>query len=167
MKPHRLFSIAEIVARIEQVAVGLEVHGSSHETGVAQTSFSYSEHPNSIVLTANHGWLQRAVENDAVSLIITTPRVAKLKSEAFPKPLLLCQNPDEVYYVLHNSAIHAESYDLSTTETSGEHHIDHTADIHPSVVLEGNIVIGEQVKVGPFCYLRGPIEIGAGTTIHA
>ncbi|MEZ6045041.1 MAG: hypothetical protein R3C11_05565 [Planctomycetaceae bacterium] len=45
MKPHRLLSVAEIISRIESIAIDLEVHGETHQTGVSQTSFSYSEHP--------------------------------------------------------------------------------------------------------------------------
>ncbi|MCA9040491.1 MAG: hypothetical protein KDA65_09105 [Planctomycetaceae bacterium] len=166
MKPHRLFTVEEILSRIESVVVDLEVHGETHQTGIAQTSFSYSEHPYSIVLATNQGWLKQAAENDAVSLILTTPRIAKLKSDDFAKPLLLCQNPDEVFYFLHNQALHAESYEITPDTYSAEHHIDHTATIHPSVVMEGPIIIGEEVTIGPFCYLKGPIEIGAGTIIQ-
>jgi UDP-N-acetylglucosamine acyltransferase len=41
-----------------------------------------------------------------------------------------------------------------------------TASVHPSAVIEGDVVLGEGVTVGPFTYLRGPLVVGAGTRIY-
>ncbi len=38
--------------------------------------------------------------------------------------------------------------------------------IHPSVIIEGtDVEIACDVEIGPFCYIRGPITIGARTVI--
>lgn len=37
--------------------------------------------------------------------------------------------------------------------------------IHPSAVLEGDIELGPEVVIGPFCHLNGRIRIGAGTRL--
>lgn len=37
--------------------------------------------------------------------------------------------------------------------------------IHPTAVLEGEITLGPGSTIGAFCYLRGPIEIGANTHV--
>jgi UDP-N-acetylglucosamine acyltransferase len=37
--------------------------------------------------------------------------------------------------------------------------------IHPTAILEGDIELADDVTIGPFCYLRGPILVGAGTQI--
>jgi UDP-N-acetylglucosamine acyltransferase len=37
--------------------------------------------------------------------------------------------------------------------------------VHPTAVIEGDVTIGEGSVIEAFCYLRGPIEIGAGTRI--
>ncbi len=37
--------------------------------------------------------------------------------------------------------------------------------IHPTAILEGDITLGEQVEIGAFCYLRGPLVIGNHTKI--
>jgi UDP-N-acetylglucosamine acyltransferase len=39
------------------------------------------------------------------------------------------------------------------------------AQVHPTAVLEGDVTLGEGCVVEAFCYLRGPLEIGANTRI--
>lgn len=36
------------------------------------------------------------------------------------------------------------------------------AQIHPSAIIEGDVKLADDVKIGPGCVLRGPIEIGPG-----
>ncbi|NLS13165.1 acyl-ACP--UDP-N-acetylglucosamine O-acyltransferase [Vibrio sp. SM6] len=43
--------------------------------------------------------------------------------------------------------------------------IDQTAQIHPTAVVEAGAVIGANVKIGPFCYVDGKVEIGEGTEL--
>ncbi|MDC5807564.1 acyl-ACP--UDP-N-acetylglucosamine O-acyltransferase [Vibrio europaeus] len=43
--------------------------------------------------------------------------------------------------------------------------IHETAQIHPSVVIEGDVKIAANVTVGPFTYISGTIEIGEGTEV--
>jgi UDP-N-acetylglucosamine acyltransferase len=40
------------------------------------------------------------------------------------------------------------------------------ATVHPSAVIEGDVVLGEGTSVGPFTYLRGPLVVGARTRIY-
>ncbi len=39
------------------------------------------------------------------------------------------------------------------------------ASIHPSTVVDPSVELGENVRIGPFCVLRGPSRIGAGTLL--
>jgi UDP-N-acetylglucosamine acyltransferase len=41
-----------------------------------------------------------------------------------------------------------------------------SATVHPSAVLVGDVELGDDVSVGPFCYLEGPLVVGAHTRIH-
>ncbi|MEC4683957.1 MAG: acyl-ACP--UDP-N-acetylglucosamine O-acyltransferase [Nitrospirota bacterium] len=38
-------------------------------------------------------------------------------------------------------------------------------DIHPTAVIDSTVEMEEEVQVGPFCVLRGPSHIGAGTVL--
>jgi UDP-N-acetylglucosamine acyltransferase len=40
------------------------------------------------------------------------------------------------------------------------------SNVHPTVIIEGDVTIGEGAVIEPFCYLRGPLVIGAGTRIY-
>ena len=40
------------------------------------------------------------------------------------------------------------------------------ANVHPSAVLVGDVDLAADVSVGPFCYLQGPLVVGAGTRIY-
>lgn len=49
-------------------------------------------------------------------------------------------------------------------------HVSDNAEIHSSVVLDsssGPIIISDNVKIAPFCYLKGPLFIGEQTEIKA
>ena len=37
--------------------------------------------------------------------------------------------------------------------------------VHPSAVIEGDVELADDVTVGPFCYLQGPLVVGARTRI--
>jgi UDP-N-acetylglucosamine acyltransferase len=43
--------------------------------------------------------------------------------------------------------------------------IHETAQIHPTAVVEDAALIGANVKIGPFCYVEGNVEIGDGTEL--
>lgn len=38
-------------------------------------------------------------------------------------------------------------------------------EIHPTAIVEPSVLLGEGVRIGPFCVLRGPSEVGAGTIL--
>jgi UDP-N-acetylglucosamine acyltransferase len=40
------------------------------------------------------------------------------------------------------------------------------ATVHPTAVIEGDVVLGDRTTVGPFSYLRGPLIVGADTRIY-
>jgi bifunctional UDP-N-acetylglucosamine pyrophosphorylase/glucosamine-1-phosphate N-acetyltransferase len=52
-------------------------------------------------------------------------------------------------------------FDLRGTLQAGR-----DVEIDVDVVLEGNVVLGDRVRIGPFCRLRD-VELGAGTIVHA
>jgi len=39
------------------------------------------------------------------------------------------------------------------------------AQVHPSAVIVGDVTLGDDVTVGPFCYLEGPLVVSARTRI--
>lgn len=43
--------------------------------------------------------------------------------------------------------------------------IDPTATVHPTAIVEGDVSIGPGTTVGAFCYIQGPVRIGANNRI--
>jgi len=37
--------------------------------------------------------------------------------------------------------------------------------VHATAILEGDVRLADDVRVGPFCVVRGPVEVGAGTRL--
>jgi bifunctional UDP-N-acetylglucosamine pyrophosphorylase/glucosamine-1-phosphate N-acetyltransferase len=56
--------------------------------------------------------------------------------------------------------------DPARVDVRGHVTIGHDVDVDVDVILEGEVVIGDGVRIGPFCRLRDA-RIGAGTRIHA
>ncbi|MCL1894600.1 MAG: acyl-ACP--UDP-N-acetylglucosamine O-acyltransferase [Holophagaceae bacterium] len=42
-----------------------------------------------------------------------------------------------------------------------------TTKIHPMSVVSQDVELGENVEIGPFCYVEGPTKIGAGTVLRS
>lgn len=42
----------------------------------------------------------------------------------------------------------------------------HTIELHPSVVIEGQVYIDKEAIIEPQCYIRGPAWIGKGVTVR-
>ena len=38
--------------------------------------------------------------------------------------------------------------------------------IHPTAVIDPQAQLGEDVEVGPYCVIEGPVRIGAGTVLR-
>jgi UDP-N-acetylglucosamine acyltransferase len=38
-------------------------------------------------------------------------------------------------------------------------------EIHPTAILEGDVKLADDVRIGPHCVITGPVEIGAGTVL--
>ncbi len=56
--------------------------------------------------------------------------------------------------------------DPSRLDVRGSMEIGEDVSIDVDVVLEGRVVLGDGVRIGPFCRLRD-VELGAGTVVHA
>ncbi|MDP3278440.1 MAG: DapH/DapD/GlmU-related protein [Deltaproteobacteria bacterium] len=41
-----------------------------------------------------------------------------------------------------------------------------TAKVHPTVIIEGDVTIGARTVIDPYCYLKGPFEIGEDNHLY-
>jgi len=56
--------------------------------------------------------------------------------------------------------------DPSRYDQRGDVHVGHDVEIDVDVVLEGKVVLGDGVRIGPFCRLKD-VTLGAGTEVRA
>jgi UDP-3-O-[3-hydroxymyristoyl] glucosamine N-acyltransferase len=90
--------------------------------------------------------------NSAASVIIIDKRAE------FPegKALLLCENPFEVYNQIAKEHRPFEPLNSMVSDS---------AVIHPSSVLEPNVVVGNHVRIGKNCYIQANVFIGEYSVI--
>ena len=90
--------------------------------------------------------------NSAASIIIID------KKADFPegKALLLCKNPFQVYNQIAKEHRPFEPLNKMVSDS---------AVIHPSSILEPNVVVGNHVRIGKNCYIQANVFIGEYTVI--
>lgn len=124
------------------------------------TAFTWTELPGRVCLGLNRKYYDEAAANDRIVAIVAS-RAAVSAPPAKKKAVIIADKPDELFYAVHNTAIH-ESH---ATPATGR-------DIHPSArvaasarLLGDDIRIGANTVVHDGCVLIGPLEIGADCII--
>jgi len=107
--------------------------------------FLYTLHPtanipNALCYALGGKYLQAAVENPAVSCIITTKENAA--SIPLSKGALLTHDPQSLYYKIHDYIVNTGKACLVNKT-----YISPTASIHASVEIKGNVIIEDNVVI--------------------
>lgn len=127
---------------------------------LTHTSTVWAGLEGAICQATNVDYLNTAMENPNVACIITD---AALESK--------CSDTDKAIIFAHDSGdlfLRAHSfYASSFNESEGVQKVASTADIHPSSSMSGDVIVGENVKIGPNTALIGPVTIEDNTTISA
>jgi carbonic anhydrase/acetyltransferase-like protein (isoleucine patch superfamily) len=63
-------------------------------------------------------------------------------------------------------AVFATGASVATAQSKGPHNIDPTADIHPSVILEGKVTVGAYTKIDAGTVITGNVTIGHHSLIR-
>jgi len=128
-----------------------------------QTGFSLTSLPDTLCVAAKSRHFQRAANNSNIRGIVTSPEA--LDGRTAPDvALVLCRDPESLFYSLHNQALH-ECLGLNERWPS---RIDPTARIHPlAYVPETNVEIGPGVEIGPRATLFENVAVGEGSVIMA
>lgn len=96
-------------------------------------------------------YYDKALKSNASVILIN-----KLLKAPRNKALLYCKDPFEVY----NQLVLAERPFVPLTQAISE-----TAEIHPTAILEPNVIIGHHVKIGAYSYIQANVTIGEHTVI--
>ena len=124
------------------------------------TAFTWAELPGRGCLGLNRKYFDEAAANDRIVAIVAS-RAAVSTPPAKKKAVIISDKPDELFYAVHNTAIH-EPHAAPVR----------ARDIHPSArvatsaqLLGDDIRIGANTVVHEGCLLIGPLEIGADCII--
>ena len=95
---------------------------------------------------ASVGFIEKARNNPVVQALIITPDLYKtLTGERFS--YILSSFPEELFYQIHHVLLEqTDFYRLPGDSVQ----VGRGCDIHPSVVIEGPVVIGDGVSIGPY-----------------
>ena len=129
------------------------------------TGFTWTEQPHALVLAANRKYFEQASANPNVQGIVATPAsVSKTQPQELPdKAVVVAEKAAELFYYLHNSAIHRLAPDRKG-ESAGA--ISASASIDPTAIIGTNVQIGEGVRIGPYCLVLDNSRIGSGSVLH-
>lgn len=123
-----------------------------------QTQFANSHQLNSLCFAANKKYLDLALENPAITAVLTTPEL--VDDQAFSKALATSPNPEADFYALHNLLF--QRYEMRPALIPG---IDPSAQIHPSAFIDPYTRIAADVVIGPGAAIMSSSVLEAGVVI--
>ena len=105
-------------------------------------------------------YIDRANKNENISCLITKREYAKQVDAS--KGLLLCQNPRDAFYELHNELLTKNLIDLKLNCTVGK-----GCEIHPRAIVSRKTKIGNNVVISENAVIKDNVIIGDNTFIDA
>ena len=129
---------------------GATLHGNKElmATGINEI---HKVQPGDITFSDHPKYFKKSLDS-AATIILLNESVECPKGKA----ILICDQPFEIYNKLIKK--YAPTRHLSTA-------IDPTAQIHPSAILELNVIIGPLVNIGAYSYIQSNVTIKGPATI--
>src|SRR5579863_3601579 len=124
------------------------------------TAFTWTELPGRVCLGLNRRYYDEAAANDHIVAIVAS-RAAVSAPPAKKKAVIISDKPDELFYAVHNTAIHEPD---AKTAVKGTVH--KSARIAASAVVGPEVSVGAGSVVGEGALLTGPVSVGEGCVIH-
>ncbi len=128
---------------------------------VKYTGLISSNQQNVIAYVVNNKLLKSALSNPAVQAVLIPEALLNYVGKC-DKCLILCENPEEVYYALHNQPLFLQSH---KNDGFIESYISASANIHPTAIIAENVHIGDNVTVAPYAVIGKNTYIGDNTYV--
>ena len=138
----------------------IDIHAEPMLRRARQTSFSWSTSPGTVCLAVNQRYFQQARANTNVVAIVCPPLAAS--ATGVEKCLIVAEKAAELFYFLHNQAIH-KSHGAGDFRASGR--IAGNAHVAASAIIGQQVEIGEKVVIDHGCIVLDNTIIGDGTVI--
>jgi len=132
-----------------------------------RTGFIWSERPYTLCLAVNRKYIHHALGNTNIAGLVVHNRFAPDLRGCDGKLVICCEKPAELFYALHNLAIHKPFSRPVTTESSiaGSARVAASAIIHTSVTIGENVVVHDGVVIMPGTVIGEGCEIHPGVTL--
>jgi UDP-3-O-[3-hydroxymyristoyl] glucosamine N-acyltransferase len=132
-----------------------------------RTGFTWSETPHTLCLATNRKYILQALSNSNISGLIAHSRFGDELSACEDKLVICCDEPAELFYAVHNLAIHRSFSKSVKTESliANSVQISTTAVIHDGVSIAEDVVIHDGVIILPGTAIGEGSEIHAGVTL--
>jgi UDP-3-O-[3-hydroxymyristoyl] glucosamine N-acyltransferase len=123
-----------------------------------------SRNINTLCYAENQIWLDEAISNDNISIIITNCKIKKESSKGF----IISKNPKNLFYKIHNNLIKNSDFYGNNKKNI----ISKSAEINSScfiaeknIIIKKNVVLGPNVCIYPNTTIEENVVIGANSVI--
>jgi UDP-3-O-[3-hydroxymyristoyl] glucosamine N-acyltransferase len=117
---------------------------------------------NSITFCEKINFLHKALENNNISVIITTENLYKTIKKDYNKSYILVENPKFYFWKLYNFLVEKDFFKTFKVK----HFRGKNIDIHPTAYVEYNTYIGDNVKIGAYSIILEGTIIESNSVIH-
>ncbi|MEM7125482.1 MAG: hypothetical protein AAF702_04095 [Chloroflexota bacterium] len=138
-----------------------EPHYIYQEGQFARLAKPDSVHALSLVYCESQYYLQQAIQNQHVSVIITSTALVPLLDQAEDIGIIVSQNPRLDYWALHGRLVEAGLAQPNFVEAG----IGTNCQIHPSAIISETVQIGNSVSIGACAVIEAYSIIGNSTLI--
>lgn len=150
--------LREIVVDLAASVGGCEISRPERLTEVTRTAFTWTPKSGSMCLAADRSYFDEALKNPNIICIVASEKVAA-SGQAAEKCLILSESSRELFYLIHNEAIHTLRRGAPTSEAGAIHP---GASIAETARLGPDVSVGEGSMISDYCVLEGKVVIGAG-----
>ena len=127
-----------------------------------RTGFTWSDRPHTLCLATNRAYIAQARNNDNISGLIIHRRFGHEFTALDGKLVICCDEPEALFYAVHNLAIHRQFSNPAMPESS----IASSVQIASSAIIHDGVTIGEDVVVHDGVIILPGTVIGDGSEIH-
>ena len=153
--------VRNLIEKNQQVYGLQHIINESFLDNALRTAFVWTKHKHSVCLAMGKNYLQTALNNPAIQVIITAPHLVDLQKNNANKSLVLFDEPQSFFYLLHNTKITSDF-----NESCFESGIDPTAEISTEAFVSKHVKIGARTKIYPGAIVLDGTEIGEDCVIH-
>lgn len=141
----------------------LKIHEKDRLRDCHRTSITWTDVPYALCLAMTAKYFQQALANENISGIIAPPS-AIIHEKKYPKAVVVCERPSDLFHYIHNQKIHLEYYLFK--DFNDQNRIDPSAQIDDTVLLGKNVTVEQNVEIRARSIILDNSIIKKNSVIH-